>query len=115
MILETFSITLKAEFSPSQRASVVLRKWLIAHLSNPNPASNDKVHCVINAELELLPPLLYEAGDAAASDGYFQLIQPKTATGVNLLNALLHYCDSYEHWHYRRWLHRLQASDFKAG
>lgn len=110
MILEAFSTTLKAEFSPTKRAGVVLRHWLMGHLSQPNPASADKVHCILIAELELTT----HASDATAlSAPLIQLIQPKSATGTTLLKSLLFYCDSFEHWHYRRWLHQLNASDFK--
>jgi hypothetical protein len=110
MILEAFSTTLKAEFSPTQRASVVLGKWLIDHLSHPNPSSSDKVHCILTAELELTPR---PDQLSLATLPLHQLVKPKSPTGVTLLRALMFYCDSFEHWHYRRWLHQLNASDFR--
>jgi hypothetical protein len=110
MILEAFSNTLKAEFSPTRRASVVLRQWLLGYLSQPNPASADKVHCILVAELELTT---IPSDDSANAVALMQLIQPKSPTGLTLLKSLVFYCDSFEHWHYRRWLHQLNASDFK--
>ena len=37
---------------------------------------------------------------------------PNSHTGKTLLKSLLDYCQSYDHWQFSRWLHRVQASDF---
>jgi hypothetical protein len=102
MILEAFSHVLRQEYASDRPALFVLQAWLTQHLQKPEgQAATDVVTCVLHTELEL------------QTLGKTQCFQARSPSGKVLLSSLYSYCRSYEDWQYRRWLHKLRASDFQ--
>jgi hypothetical protein len=102
MILEAFSHILKQETQNTQalKAVELLHQWLEAQLTGPEPEAYDPVRAVITTELE------------RKTLGRVVVFEAKTPTGARLLKTLYGYCQAFEDWQYRRWLHHRQASDF---
>lgn len=99
MILEAFSAYLQLEKNGSLPPEQALMSWLTRILLLP-PAPNDMVGRVIHAEIRMLD-----------CDGR-TLFEGKSHTGRQLLKSLIHYCRSFDHWQFTRWVHELRASDF---
>lgn len=113
MILEAFSQTLKQRFPAEKNAARILFQWLAGYLTHApsgsvtTGASFDPVVAhVLHAELEWC--------EAGPDEPVLASLHPRSATGEILLKSLLDYCQSYEDWQYRRWLHQLRASDFNS-
>lgn len=120
MILEAFSEHLKAHNQPLTSAMVadalltsaqkptptkshsreVLFEWLNEQLHVAD--AEDHVTRVIQAELALV---VYQGQP---------FVTPITDSGRRLLDTLEHYCDSYDHWQFSRWLHVLEPGDFET-
>jgi hypothetical protein len=99
MILEAFSEMLKIHHEQGETdAHDILNNWILEILRKGKPVNN--VDRVIHAEFALLI-----SGDET-------VILPKSHSGEKLLNSLKHYCESYDHWMFRRWLHQANASHF---
>lgn len=100
MILEAFSQQLHSQYCYKQRsAQTVLQNWLLAQLSEALP--NDIVTRVLQTEI----------GMDDTTTGLVAFYG-KSTTGEVLLNSLIIYCDSYEHWQFRRWVHELKPATF---
>lgn len=101
MILTAFSHVLQRDWHRYGRsAKAVLHAWLLATLTEAHP--QDNVGRVIHAELKLL----YLNGRTAFA--------PRHASGQILLHSLFNYCESYEQWQFRRWLHEAQPQTFRS-
>jgi len=126
MILEAFSTYLREHYTPQRSPEAVLHDWLdqqlVAWFPQPLSAGRWQHKGFRAATLE-------KAFDAAAIQAHHvaQVIQVEMAavdfegerwfvgvspTGEKLLQALYHYCGSYDHWQFARWVHEVQASDF---
>lgn len=101
MILEAFSECLRAEYSPDEPSVYVLYRWLTDILSE-DPNDGDQISRVIHAEITM-----------QNVDSYV-VFEGLSKHGDRLLKSLYDYCQSYEDWQFRRWLHRVKASDFSA-
>ena len=77
-----------------------MNAWIHDTLTSGRPQNN--VARVLHAEFALL------VVDAET------VIIPRSRYGEKLLHSLQHYCESYEHWMFRRWLHEANTSDFKT-
>jgi len=100
MILEAFSEVLHRERQRTgQQALDILQRWLLSILSEAVPADN--IERVIHAEIAL--------ADLTGQPVFLS----KSGSGEILLKSLYTYCDSYEHWQFRRWLHNLNATAFE--
>lgn len=100
MILEAFSAHLKKHFKAGCPPERILMQWLTGMLLIP-AAPDDMVAKVLHAEISL-----FECN----GHHYFEGNSP---TGRLLLKSLTQYCRSYDHWQFSRWVHEVQASDFK--
>jgi hypothetical protein len=99
MILEAFSQVLRQEhYQGGPCAKEILHKWLKHILSQPFPHS--QVDRVIYREIAML-----RVSRKIAFTG-------RSATGECLLRSLYLYCESYERWQFRRWLHDLKPHNF---
>jgi hypothetical protein len=110
VILEAFSHVLHKEYGPKQPAVAVLQRWLAAQLMNQTPEALDHVHHIVLTELSLKRKAVRRKNGLR----YVLFVQANSISGQVLLNSLYDYCRSYEDWQYRRWLHTVKASDFKA-
>ena len=101
MILEAFSDILKLNY-PDENASAkaILDQWILAILTTGRPTNS--VERVIHSEFALLI-----SGDET-------VILPRSKDAERLLTSLTQYCESYEHWMFRRWLHQAKASHFAS-
>lgn len=101
MILEAFSEILKDQYGDTGESALsILNRWIRETLTNGRPKCN--VHRVLHAEFALL------VVDSET------VIIPRSRDGEKLLHSLQHYCESYEHWMFRRWLHEAKTTDFKT-
>lgn len=120
MILEAFSEHLKAHNQPLTTAMVadallttaekpqpahsysreLLHEWLVTQLQVDSP--DDHVIRVVQSELALV---VYQGQP---------YIAPVSESGQRLLDTLEHYCDSYDHWQFSRWLHVVEPGDFET-
>ncbi|MEB3205983.1 MAG: hypothetical protein VKK59_01375 [Vampirovibrionales bacterium] len=108
MILEAFSQVLQHN-TVKAPATVLLSQWLLnILLAEPS----DTVSRVIHAEIGIAEDA-YNNDDTYGSD-YGIGFLAHSASGWRLLKTLWAYARSYDHWQFRRWLHRAQASDFKT-
>lgn len=99
MILEAFSEILKIKHELGEtNAQVILNDWILDILRKGKPTSN--VDRVIHSEFALL------------ISGEETVVLPRSRSGEKLLKSLSHYCESYDHWMFRRWLHQANASHF---
>lgn len=99
MILEAFSAYLKLEQNRSVQPEQALMAWLTRILLMP-PAPQDMISRVIHTEIRMLE-----------CDGR-TLFEGKSNTGRQLLKSLIHFCRSFDHWQFTRWVHEIRASDF---
>lgn len=101
MILEAFSQTLHSHWHPTECSAVVLlHRWLLGILTEPDP--QDMVSRIIQTEVALLNMPAHPTFVA------------RSTTGKTLLNSLYQYCDSYEQWQFRRWLHESKPHHFNT-
>ena len=101
MILEAFSDILKERYpDEGVSATVILEQWILGILTAGKPSHS--VERVIHAEFALLI-----CGEETA-------ILPRSKDAERLLKSLTHYCESYEHWVFRRWLHHAKANHFAS-
>jgi hypothetical protein len=119
MILEAFSHVLKAHCRGETTAAVLLQQWLLTHLlASPHEATT-VVHHVLQAELEAVPLQATASWGALGKRSSplaesLWVVHARGKTGEVLLNSLMAYCQSYEDWQYRRWLHHIRPGDFSV-
>jgi hypothetical protein len=102
MILEAFSEVLHQYYHHSERsATAVLQQWLHYHLSHPCPQPCNHIHRVLLTEIQ------YIEGSSS-----LMVFSGRSPSGDKLLASVYDYCQSYENWQYRRWLHTVQPKDF---
>ena len=109
MILESFSQVLHQQWHPkSSPAHHVLTHWLLSYLlSGPEADTRlpdepvDLIHRVLETELCVIE-----------AKGRPPVIVARSQTGQILLKSLYQYCESYEQWMFRRWLHQASADEF---
>lgn len=105
MILEAFSRILQSQQPVTDEpAQVILHRWLVSLLEQPldsnDAGSVDHVVRVIQTELAL------------SYTNQRPVIMAKSLSGQRLLHTLQWYCDSYEQWQFRRWLHQANTAHF---
>lgn len=105
MILEQFSEFLHGQDPHGKQPVAVLERWLLHQLAR-HPKPGDPVAQVVHHELQVNPK-------KALGNITLTHIEPRTASGEQLLQQLVDYCKSYQRWRFARWLHRLKASDFR--
>ncbi|MFM7389153.1 MAG: hypothetical protein ACKO34_00845 [Vampirovibrionales bacterium] len=101
MILEAFAEVLHQQYHSQHRPAVtVLQAWLQGYLQHPSSGAVDHIHRVIVTEIQQVStePWCVFAG--------------KSPSGSTLLASLYDYCQSYENWQYRRWLHTVKPTQF---
>ena len=98
MIIKAFSEYVK-QFNDDIPTNLLLYGWLKTKLSQ-KPECN--VTKVIHKELTLL-----------SDENCNITFTGKSKTGIELLESLYKYADSYEQQKFTRWVHKLKASDFK--
>lgn len=105
MILEAFAEVLHQQYHSQHRPAVtVLQAWLQgylqSYLQHPSSEPMDHIHRVIVTEIQQVStePWCVFAG--------------KSPSGSTLLASLYDYCQSYENWQYRRWLHTVKPTQF---
>lgn len=100
MILEAFSRILHDRWHQTERpARTVLHEWLQEIIRHPGMPRNN-VERVIRTELAMI---------RANRRRYFVGRSP---SGQILLDSLYDYCESYERWQFRRWLHHVKPQAF---
>ena len=99
MILEAFSEVLKDTYPIGGKAAhAILEDWVLGILAQKIPSNN--VERVVQHELAVL---------VSADE---RTIIARSRSGQKLLNSLEHYCESFDHWMFRRWLHEAKANHF---
>jgi hypothetical protein len=112
MILEAFSQVLQHNTAKAP-ATVLLSQWLLnILLSEPSDSVARVIHAEIGIAEEACAKEVY-MNDASTSV-YGIGFSGHSASGWRLLKTLWSYAHSYDHWQFRRWLHRAQASDFNS-
>jgi len=104
LILEAFAQYLQSipikEGKLDQKPEVLLYHWIMDYLNAPANLA-DPVSAILHAELYTFD-----------ADGH-KAFEAKSESGRRLLKTLFHYCRSYDHWQFSRWLHTIRASDFR--
>ncbi len=102
MILEAFSKVLHEERARTgDSAENILHDWLQDQLACYD-AELDNVTRVIQTEVAML-----NISGQIVFTG-------RSTTGQTLLDSLYLYCDSYEQWQFRRWLHHAKPHSFAS-
>lgn len=78
----------------------ILYEWLYKNLSLPS-SEDDPVSKILHTEIMMV----------SFDEAYY--FEPTGPSGEQLLETLEHYCESYDHWQFSRWLHDVKASDFQ--
>ena len=124
LILEAFSHVLKHEHNLTrQPPQLILHRWLLAMLVEPpaddpclKPADSVPIEDTEDTGTETIPDtvvkkVLQTEFNLHYVDDY-PIITAASASGQRLLSSLQWYCDSYEQWQFRRWLHQAQVNSF---
>lgn len=123
MILEAFSKYLQ-ESDPALTSTEVLARWLWEKLSVPPTCNVDQViHCEISLcrqdtseqDLDLCEIFMPKSEDDPSDLDCAYVFRGRSTSGDRLLNSLKAYGHSYEQQKWSRWVHKVKASDFKAG
>ena len=99
MIVGAFAEYLK-EFDDDMPTNVLLFGWLKARLSQ-------KPECLITK-------VIHEEISLISDDECNITFAGKSKTGIQLLESLYNFADSYEQQKFTRWVHSLKASDFRS-
>ncbi|MEM0951650.1 MAG: hypothetical protein AAGI66_05845 [Cyanobacteria bacterium P01_H01_bin.74] len=111
MILEAFSIYLKAHWKMGVPSQVLLNRWLKIQLHQPIRGV-DPVLKIIQTELAYMPVTDSQDDQDNLEKPQLSGIIAKSDSGHRLLKTLIRYCKSYDQWQFSRWLHNRKASDF---
>lgn len=109
--------------SRGRSPEAVLHDWLSGILLEP-AAPYDHVANVIHTEIQIveddvegmdaldIEPMDFQPVTSPPIEQGLFVFMPKSTSGERLLNSLVQFCKSYEHWQFSRWLHHVNASDF---